>query len=257
MTELTRQIAEASGLTNLEVITESHIAGYTRIGFRAFSGCSSLTSITIPNSVDSIGNGAFAGCSSLTSITIPEGVTSIGEGAFYGCSSLTSIIIPEGVTSIGQQAFVDCRSLTSITMPEGVTSIGSEAFDDCSSLTSIKIPEGVTSIGDMAFLGCQNLKLLVSDLSKEYLGEKELRSDCRVITHEQAKKLPELAFKSMCKRREETEGKVEIPIDIIRKEISEYAEANPELAQFNMASALLSPPIRNGPSKEKDQKHGK
>ena len=112
----------------------------TSIGNYAFSGCSSLTSITIPSSVTSIGDGAFCQCSSLTSITIPSSVTSIGNYAFSGCSSLTSITIPSSVTSIGDGAFCQCSSLTSITIPSSVTSIGNYAFCECSSLTSITIP---------------------------------------------------------------------------------------------------------------------
>ena len=123
----------------------------------AFMGCSSLTSIVIPDSVTSIGASAFSGCSSLTGITIPDGVTSIGGDAFYGCSSLTSIVIPDSVTSIGGYAFRDCSSLTSIVIPDSVTSIGWEAFRDCSSLTSIVIPDSVTSIGWGAFYGCSSL----------------------------------------------------------------------------------------------------
>ena len=80
----------------------------------AFSGCSSLTSITIPDSVTSISNSAFYGCSSLTCVTIPDGVTSIGEHAFFYCSSLTSVTITDSVTSIGEHAFNKCHSLTSI-----------------------------------------------------------------------------------------------------------------------------------------------
>ena len=129
----------------------------TSIGTSAFSGCSSLTSITIPDGVTSIGSRAFSDCSSLTSITIPEGVTSIGDSAFWYCSSLTSITIPDGVTSIGNSAFSGCSSLTSITIPDGVTSIGDYTFYGCSKLTSITIPEGVTSIGDHAFKGCYSL----------------------------------------------------------------------------------------------------
>ena len=87
--------------------------------------------------VASIGRSAFSGCSSLTSIVIPESVKSIGYKAFDGCKSLTSIVIPDSVTSIGIEAFKYCSSLTSIVIPDSVTSIGYEAFDGCKSLTSI------------------------------------------------------------------------------------------------------------------------
>ena len=78
----------------------------------AFSGCESLTSIGIPDSVTSIGDGAFDRCSSLSNIAIPESVRSIGKNAFYGCSSLTSIAIPSSVTNIGYSAFLGCESLS-------------------------------------------------------------------------------------------------------------------------------------------------
>ena len=108
----------------------------------------------IPNNVTSIGDAAFSGCSSLTSITIPESVTSIGDAAFSGCSSLTSITIPKSVTSIGGRAFHWCPSMTSVTIGDSVTSIGDWAFFGCHSLTSVIIPNSVTSIGDQAFFIC-------------------------------------------------------------------------------------------------------
>ena len=139
----------------------------TKIGSSAFYGCSSLTSINIPDGVTSIGSSAFHSCSSLTSINIPSGVTSIDHYTFCNCSSLTSINIPSGVTSIDIYAFYNCSSLTSINIPNGVTSIEPDTFYGCSSLTSINIPDGVTSIDDSAFQGCTNLQTVsLSNSSK-------------------------------------------------------------------------------------------
>ena len=114
----------------------------TGFGDRAFSGCSSLTSVTIPNSVTSIGESAFSGCSNLTSVTISIRVISIKDYAFTDCSSLTSIVIPNSVTSIGDYAFSGCSNLTSVTIPNSVTSIGYWAFDECDNLTGIFVPIG-------------------------------------------------------------------------------------------------------------------
>ena len=110
-----------------------------RIGTYAFQDCSSLTSVTIPNSVTYIDSYAFRYCSSLTSVTIPNSVTSIGSNAFQYCSSLTSVTIPNSVTSIGSSAFNSCSSLTSVTIPNSVTSIGSSAFGNCNMLKTINI----------------------------------------------------------------------------------------------------------------------
>ncbi len=122
------------------------------------AGCKNTV---IPSTVTSIGSYAFSGCTSLTSITIPESVTSIGSFAFHNCTGLTSITIPDSVTSIGNSAFFGCTGLTSITIPESVTSIGSFAFHNCTGLTSITIPDSVTSIGSSAFSGCTGLETIV------------------------------------------------------------------------------------------------
>ena len=136
-----------SGCTGLTSVT---IPSVERIGSDAFSGCTGLTSVTIP-SVERIGSGVFSGCTGLTSVTISEGVTNIGSSAFEGCTSLTSVTIPNSVTTIGGNAFSGCTGLTSVTISEGVTDIGSSTFEGCTSLTSVQIPSSVTTIGEKAF----------------------------------------------------------------------------------------------------------
>lgn len=111
---------------------------------------------TLANPI-SIGDYAFYGCTSLTSVTIPNGVTSIGEFAFYNCYNLASVTIPNTITSIGKQAFRWCSSLTEMTIPSGVTNISDLVFGNCSGLTSVTIPSGVTSIGNSTFLNCSGL----------------------------------------------------------------------------------------------------
>ena len=153
-----------------------------------------ITSVTIGDSVTSIGDSAFSGCSRLTKVhitdlaawctiefsnsssnpfcyadnlylndslitdlIIPDSVTSIGDSAFSGCSGLTSVTIGNSVTSIGNSAFYNCSGLTSITIPDSVTSVRNYAFENCSSLTSVTIGNSVTLIGDSAFYNCSSL----------------------------------------------------------------------------------------------------
>ncbi len=116
----------------------------------AFSGCTGLTSITIPDSVTNIGDSAFSGCTGLTSITIPDSVTSIGERT-----------IPDSVTSIGERAFSGCTGLTSVTIPDSVTSIGSGAFNGCKKLETVIVPEEVADIASNAFDNCVFVTLYV------------------------------------------------------------------------------------------------
>ncbi len=153
----------------------------TSIGGGAFSGCSSLTSVTIPNSVTSIGTYAFQGCSSLSSVTIPNNVTSIEAGAFSGCSSLTSVTIPNGVTSIGGTAFSGCSSLTSVTIPNSVTSIGGTAFSGCSSLTSITLPDSIKNIKYWTFESCSSLTSITIPNSVTYIDYNAFRG-CSSLT---------------------------------------------------------------------------
>ena len=153
----------------------------TSIGYSAFSGCSGLTSVTIPNSVTSIDNNAFYKCSGLTSVTIPNSVTSIGQRVFENCSGLTSVTIGNSVTSIGGSAFYNCSGLTSVTIGNSVTSIGQRAFYDCSRLTSVTIPNSVTSIGGSAFYNCSGLTSVTIGNSVTSIGQRAFY-DCSRLT---------------------------------------------------------------------------
>ena len=143
----------------------------TSIGNDAFSGCSGLTSVTIPNSVTTIGDYAFSYCYGLTRITLPKSLTAMGSHVFAVCNSLTSVTIPNSVTTIGSAAFMSCSSLTSVTIPNSVTSIGVWAFGSCSGLTSVTIPNSVESIGQYAFAECSGLTSIVLGNSVSSIGK--------------------------------------------------------------------------------------
>ena len=174
---------EYSGAVSIpETVTYSDTTyDVTSIGVDAFSNCTSLTSVIIPNSVTSIGNYAFCFCTGLTSVTIPNSVTSIGEGAFSNCTGLTSVTIPNSVTSIDKYAFFSCSGLTSVTIPNSVTSIGDGAFSNCIGLTSGIIGNSVTSIGNSAFYYCIGLTSVIIPNSVTSIGE-EAFSNCTGLT---------------------------------------------------------------------------
>ena len=143
-----------SGCTSLtSVYIEDSVQ---EIGIESFHSCKSLTEIIIPDRVTNIGQYSFSGCICLTEILIPDSVRFITNGCFYKCSGLTSVTIGSGVTSIGLVAFKGCTNLKSVTIPDSVTRIDS-SFNNCSGLPSVTIGSGITSIGDYAFDGCIRL----------------------------------------------------------------------------------------------------
>ena len=152
------------------VVTNGGVAYYVvAIGSNAFTGCSGITSVAIPNTVTSIGSSAFAQCSGLHNISIPNSVTAIGDNAFMGCSQLLSVTVPDAVTMIGVGTFQGCSALTSVTIGSSVSTIGNVAFEGCSSLTSLFIPDGVTIIGNWAFCNCTGLDSIYIGNSVSYI----------------------------------------------------------------------------------------
>ena len=125
----------------------------TTIGPKAFEECTKLTALELPNSVTTIGRRAFYDCHALAEITLPESVTSIAESAFSYCYKLTSINIPSAIKSIGNSIFVSC-GLTSIIFPDSLTYIGENAFAGCK-FTSVNLPASVDSLGSFAFNACE------------------------------------------------------------------------------------------------------
>ncbi len=167
-----------SGYSSLSSVTIPD--SVTSIGDEAFYSCSGLTSVMIPNSVTSIGDWAFRECDGLSTVTIGNGVTSIGKYAFAFCGGLTSMTIPNSVEIIGDEAFFNCSGLTSVTIGSGVSSIGDSAFSSCSGLTSVTIPGSVTNIGDRAFYNCYNVRSVVISDSVKSIGEYAFE-DCKGV----------------------------------------------------------------------------
>ena len=178
--------------------------GVTAIGNYAMYNSSSLQSITLPNSVLSIGQSAFDGCSQLKQVAINsnavlskayspsnnfstvfgaqvqtynlgDAITAIGNYAFYNCGNATSLNIPDGVTTIGNNSFAGCSGVTSLVIPESVTSIGNDAFRECAGIETLTLPN-VTTIGNSAFVDCSNLTSLQLGNNLTIIGDSTFSS---------------------------------------------------------------------------------
>ena len=155
-TELNRRKVTGLGEYSFSGISYSpdHQKDYT---LRSF--CNQIQSVTIPESVTSIGKSAFEDCTGLTSLTINSVATSIGAYAFASCTSLTSLSLVGNFQTIGEQAFAYC-GMTSLTTDADITSIGEYAFSHCTSLTSLSLTGSVQTIGYQAFACCTSLTSL-------------------------------------------------------------------------------------------------
>ena len=154
----------ATGLTSVSfgsAVIES-IADY------AFFGCTSLTSLSLPTSLTTIGNNVFSDCTSLASVNFPTTLTTIGNNVFSGCTSLASVNFPTSLTTIGNYVFDGCTSLVNVDLGE-VQAIGKSCFNNCTALKEITIPASVQSIATPIFEGCKSLKAInVEEESEMY-----------------------------------------------------------------------------------------
>ncbi len=219
------QIVSPSGLsiksnTYNNGVGELVVCGVLKnIPAEAFCMCSSLTSVTIPDSVTEIGKDAFKDCNALTGVyitdleawckisfvgnaggnplkyahnlylngelvedlVIPSGITTLNFAAFYGATCLKSVIIPTSVIDIKKSVFSRCSSLTSVTIGNSVTTIGEYAFGFCDSLTSVTIPDSVTEMGDKAFYHCDSLTSVTIPDSVTTIGNYAF-SSCSSLT---------------------------------------------------------------------------
>ncbi len=150
-----------------EIIIEEGTLG---VAEQAFSFCSNLASVSIPNSVTYLGRLSFSLCMNLIEVNIGNGVTNIGQGTFYYCKKLSSVMIGNNVKTIGKEAFCECYKLTSLTLPNSVTSIDDKAFAYCN-ISSFVFSEKLKTVGNSAFEGCWNLSFLNLPNSLETIGD--------------------------------------------------------------------------------------
>ena len=155
----------------------------TSIGQSAFESCFSLDSLIIKDAATSIGASAFDGCSALTTLSLGENITTIGDYAFQRCSYLTNVTIPQRVTSIGRQAFY-LTDLNTLTIKGSINSMGYAAFAGCTNLTSLSLYDGIQTIGEGAFINSTSLEAVTIPQSVTSIGASAFAycSNLRTIT---------------------------------------------------------------------------
>ena len=154
--------------TTLAAVDLSNSPNLTNIGEGAFSGCTNLTLISLPDGITNISKYAFHNCTNLALTSLPSSLTTIGDVAFSGCTNLDLASLPSGVTSIGQYAFQSCKKLALTSLSDGLINIESHAFRGCDNLALTSLPDGLTSIKYATFYNCGNLAItsLPSSLTK-------------------------------------------------------------------------------------------
>jgi hypothetical protein len=143
----------------------------TAIATRAFEQKTNITSVTMPDSITSIGEFSFSGCTSLKMLVLSDGLISMGKGAFYNCISLENVYLPYGLSVIGDWAFWNCQQLTSISIPNSISSIGIGAFSGCTRLSDVQINSSLSSLAQYLFADCIALKTITLPPNVASIGE--------------------------------------------------------------------------------------
>lgn len=189
------------------------------LGLAVFSGCSNLKDVTLPKNLTNLSSSIFSG-TAIETITLPETLTTLGERLFYDCRSLKEIKIPELVTVIPEDCFYNCSSLVSVTLPDGITNIEGYAFSGCSGLTNIKLPASLTTLGKSAFRDTALTEILFPAGLNEIAESTCSRCQAleRVVISEGTTKIGSYAFEEAKKL---TEATITLPSTL--KEIGSYA----------------------------------
>lgn len=162
-----RSFANCDGLSGALLFTER----VKEIAAEAFRGCTSVTSLSFPSTLERIGDSAFMGCSGITGeVVIPEGVKTLEGSAFYMCTLLERLTLPEGLTVIHDNLVGECPALMSVNLPDSIVEIEKNAFLNCTSLTSIVLPEQLKVVEDAAFSGCTNLSSIAFSEGIQQIG---------------------------------------------------------------------------------------
>lgn len=161
------QIAEKAFYQNTHIASLTLPDSVTSIGASAFDGCTALKTLNL-GAVKELGAYAFARCGALETVVLPESTNTVGDGLFFSCSSLKSVTLPRGIQKIGSFFFSYCKNLSSVNSGDcnSLQSIDMHAFYNCTSLKYIVIPASVTSIHDDAFEGCTWLSSVYLDRAK-------------------------------------------------------------------------------------------
>ena len=154
-------VRHIEGIVGAPTLTSITIPeGVVSLGGSAFAMMGegeTLTEVILPNSLTELGDGAFYNCDNLVRVTLGNSLTVLGQQTFCDCDALPTVTLPDSITIIEQRAFEGCDALTTISLPANLTTIQDRAFRDCEALTSITIRGSLTTIGKEAFVGCQNL----------------------------------------------------------------------------------------------------